>query len=95
MNEIRELDCILNEEYRNVVAHDVCTVSQYIENVRCFNLVPKLPSSVYSRVANPCTSRAVSALPLLPATVENLTKVSVCFPAADRKDAAVMLDQSA
>jgi hypothetical protein len=48
----------------------------------------------YNLVAKPWTSLAVSALPLDPATVENLTKVGVCLPAAPKNDAAVMLLKS-
>lgn len=40
-------------------------------------------------------SRALSELPLEPATVENLRKTGVCFCAFDRNDAAVILLQSA
>jgi hypothetical protein len=48
----------------------------------------------YSLVAKPRMSLTLSALPLEPATVENRTKTSVCFPAALRKEAAVMLLKS-
>lgn len=49
----------------------------------------------YNRVAKPWTSRAVSALPLDPATVEKRTKTGVSLPAVFRNDAAVRLLQSA
>lgn len=48
----------------------------------------------YNLVANPCTSRAVSALPRDPATVENRTNTGVSFPALFKNEAAVMLLQS-
>lgn len=48
----------------------------------------------HNLVAKPWTSRAVSALPLDPATVENLTNTGVSFPASPRNDAAVMLLKS-
>lgn len=42
-----------------------------------------------------CIPLARSALPRDPATVENRRKTGVCFSAAPRKEAAVILDQLA
>jgi len=48
----------------------------------------------YSLTAKPWTSRAVSALPREPATVEKRTNVGVFLSLAPKKDAAVMLLKS-
>lgn len=53
-----------------------------------------LANGTYNRVAKPWTSRAVSALPLDPATVEKRTYIGVSLPSSPRKEAAVRLLKS-
>ena len=50
----------------------------------------QLPSWVYNLTAKPRTSRARSAEPLLPATVENRTNAGVFSPGRCRRSARVM-----
>src|ERR1700735_731540 len=57
-----------------------------------FPTISQLPCCVYSFTANPRTSRARSAEPLLPATVENRTKAGVFSPARWNRSAAVIVE---
>lgn len=47
--------------------------------------------AAHNLTAYPCTSLAVSALPLDPATVEKRMKIGVSLPSSDKKEAPVML----
>lgn len=92
MDEIGKLDGILDEEHGDRIPYEI----KY-----AFVCVAVIPVSAYpvtwcsrgsyNRVANPCTSLTVSALPLDPATVEKRTNVGVFFPFSPRNEAAVML----
>lgn len=90
VNQVRELDSILYEEDRNVVSNNVKV--SLISVATMVSAVFAVPGEMtYNRVAKPWTSRAVSALPLDPATVEKRTNVGVVFPLELRNEAAVTL----
>lgn len=102
MDQVRELNGILDEEDRNVVANNVevalvrvaALVSMGARNMQQVGYSVGLCEKTYNLVAKPWTSRAVSALPRDPATVENRTKVGVFLPLEPKNDAAVMLLKS-
>lgn len=58
------------------------------------NTQSRFPSSVYSFIPHPCTSREVSAEPLSGPTVETRSRTSVFLPTVFRKLADVMSVQS-
>lgn len=92
MNQVWELNRILDEEDGDVVPHnvEVAFVSEAVVDVSSWRRGPR-QTRTHNLVAKPCTSLAVSALPLDPATVENRTNVDVCLPASPKKEAAVRL----
>jgi hypothetical protein len=98
VDEVRELNCILDEEDGNVVADYVKVafvgISDHLMlSIRRVNAA-EWKTEAHSLVANPWTSRAVSALPRDPATVEKRTNTGVCLPFFPKNEAAVMLLKS-
>lgn len=94
VDEVGELDRILNEEDGNVVPHDIeVALVGVAKQLLAIILRSRFDCSQvpYNLVANPWTSRTVSALPREPATVENRMKMGVSLPSPPRNEAAVML----
>lgn len=92
VDEVGEVDSILDEEDWDVVSDnvEVALVGVAVQTMSILDSVAGC-CVTHKRVANPWTSRTVSALPRDPATVEKRTKVGVDLPLELRNEAAVML----
>lgn len=92
VDEVGELNRILNKEDGNIVSDNIeVALIGIAASVSFCRTSLASTGSTHNLVAKPWTSRAVSALPLDPATVEKRTKVGVFLPLEPRNEAAVML----
>lgn len=87
MNEKRELGWIAKEENRSVV-HDLQKILAYRKD-RQIPTKSQFPSSVKNLTAKPRGSRAVSAEPFSPPTVEKRTRTGVFLPTSLKRSATV------
>ena len=86
MNEIREKNGVIDEEYWSVDANNVLNTESAVSF-----LTPGLPpyQSFLHRWPS-CTSLAKSTLPLSPTAVDIRANIGVSLPALERNAAAVM-----